>query len=105
MFLQKSTPNAASGLMTALPKEVTDQFNDYDKQKLTTTQDNLNRYDLLKKLSEITKIKDIDKLDDFADSVLDSIKKNAKINISDGLDEQELFQALKDLSKDHPTQV
>lgn len=64
MFLQKSTPNAASGLMSALPKEVTDQFNDDDKQKLTTTQDNLNRYGLLKKLSEITKIKDIDKLYD-----------------------------------------
>jgi hypothetical protein len=64
--------------MSALPKEVTDQFSNDDKQKLTTTQDNLNRYDLLKKLSEITKIKDIDKLDAFADSVLDSIKKNAK---------------------------
>jgi hypothetical protein len=37
--------------------------------------------------------------------VLDSIKKNAKINIIDGLDEKELFQVLKDLSKDHPTQV
>ena len=105
MFLQRSTPKAASGLMSALPKEVTDQFNDDDKQRLTTTQENLNRYDLLKKLSEITKIKDIDKLDDFADSVLDSIKKNAKINTSDGLSEEELFQALKDLSKDHPTQA
>ena len=64
MFLQKSTPKAASGLMSALPKDVTDQFNDDDKQKLTTTQVNLNHYDLLKKLSEITKIKDIDKLYD-----------------------------------------
>ena len=105
MFLHRSTPKAASGLMSALPKEVTDQFNDDDKQRLTTTQENLNRYDLLKKLSEITKIKDIDKLDDFADSVLDSIKKNAKINTSDGLSEEVLFQALKDLSKDHPTQA
>ena len=46
--------------MSALPKEVTDQFIDDDKQRLTTKQENLNRYDLLKKLSEITKIKDID---------------------------------------------
>ena len=66
--------------MSALPKDVTDQFNDDDKQKLTTTQVNLNRYDLLKKLSEITKIKDIDKLDDFADSVLDSIIVNQSIH-------------------------
>jgi hypothetical protein len=57
MFLQKSTPKAASGLLSALPKNVTDQFNDDDRQKLTTTQNNINRYDLLKQLSEITKIK------------------------------------------------
>jgi hypothetical protein len=65
MFLQKSPPNAASGLMSALPKEVADQFKDDDKQKLTTIHDNLIHCDLLKKLSEITKIKDIDKLYDF----------------------------------------
>jgi hypothetical protein len=52
-------------------------------------------YDLLKRLSGATGIKDRDKLDDFADSVLDSI------NVSDGLSEEELFQAMKDLSKDH----
>ncbi len=104
MFLQKSTPKAASGLLSALPKNVTDQFNDDDKQKLTTTQDNINRYDLLKQLSEITKIKDIDKLDEFADAVLDSIKQNAKIDVSDGLDKEELFAAMKDLSRGQPSQ-
>jgi hypothetical protein len=106
MFLKKSTPKAASGLLSALPKEVTDQFNDNDKQNFTTKQvNNINRYDLFKQLSGVTGIKDIDKLDDFADSVLDSIKKNARINISDGLDEEELFQAMKDLSKDHLSQA
>lgn len=104
MFLQKSTPKAASGLLSALPKNVTDQINDDDKQKLTTTQDNINRYDLLKQLSEITKIKDIDKLDEFADAVLDSIKQNAKIDVSDGLDKEELFAAMKDLSRGQPSQ-
>ncbi|HEY9388076.1 MAG TPA: hypothetical protein VIP70_13625 [Nitrososphaeraceae archaeon] len=106
MFLKKSTPKAASGLLSALSKEVTDQFNDNDKQNFTTKQvNNINRYDLFKQLSGVTGIKDIDKLDDFADSVLDSIKKNARINISDGLDEEELFQAMKDLSKDHLSQA
>jgi hypothetical protein len=105
MFLQKSSPKAASGLLNALPKDVTDQFNDNDKQKFTATQANINRYDLLKQLSGITGINDIDKLDDFADAILDSIKKNAKINASDGLDEGELFQAMKDLSKDHLSQA
>jgi hypothetical protein len=105
MFLQKSSPKAASGLLTALPKDVTDQFNDNDKQKFTTTQANINRYDLLKQLSGITGIKDTDKLDNFADAILDSIKKNARINASDGLDEGELFQAMKDLSKDHLSQA
>jgi hypothetical protein len=104
MFLQKSTPKAASGLLSALPKNVTDQFNDDDRQKLTTTQDNINRYDLLKQLSEITKIKDIDKLDEFADVVLDSIKQNAKIDVSDGLDKEELFAAMKDLSRGQSSQ-
>ncbi len=99
MFLKKSTPKAASGLLSALPKDVTDQFDDNDKQKFKTTQDNVNRYDLLKQLSEITGIKDIDKLDNFADVILDSLKQNARIDLSDGLDKEELFQGLTDLSR------
>lgn len=100
MFLKKSSPKAASGLLSALPKDVTDQFDDNEKQKFKTTQDNqLNRYDLLKQLSEITGIKDIDKLDNFADIILDNIKQNARIDLSDGLDKEELFQGLKDLSR------
>ena len=105
MFLKKSTPKAASGLLSALPKELTDQISEGDKQKLTTTQVNVNRYDLLKKLSGATGIKVMDKLDDFADAVLDNIKKNTKIDVSDGLDKEELFEALKDLSKDHLSQT
>jgi hypothetical protein len=60
IFLQKSTPKSASGLLSALPKNITDQFDDNDKQRFKTTQDNVNRYDLVKQLSEITGIKDID---------------------------------------------
>jgi hypothetical protein len=106
MFLQKSSPKAASGLLNSLPKDVTDQFSDDDKQKFTTKQvGNINRYDLLKKLSGVTGIKDIDKLDDFADSVVDSIKKNTTINASDGLSEEELFSAIKDLRRDHLSQA
>jgi hypothetical protein len=105
MFLQKSTPKADSGLLIALPKDVTDQFNDTDKRNLTTTQTNINRYDLLIQLSGSTGIKDIDKLDNIADAILDNIKKNARIDVSDGLDKQELFEAMKDLFKDHSTQV
>ena len=46
MFLQKSTPKTASGLLNALPKDVTNQFSESEKQKFTTTaQNNLNRYD------------------------------------------------------------
>lgn len=100
MFLNKSSPKATSGLLSALPKDVTDQFDDNEKQKFKTTQDNnLNRYDLLKQLSEVTGIKDIDKLDNFADVILDSIKKNTRIDTSDGLDKEELLQGLKDLSR------
>ena len=95
MFLQKSTPRSASGLLSALPKNITDQFDDNEKQKFKTTQENINRYDLLKQLSEITGIKDIDKLDNFADVILDNIKQNARIDMSDGLDKEELFQGLK----------
>jgi hypothetical protein len=105
MLLQKSTPKAASGLLSSLPTDVTGQISEIDKQKLTTTQVNVNRYDLLKRLSAATGIKDIDKLDNFADTVLDNIKKNTKIDVSDGLDKEELFEALKDLSKDHLSQT
>jgi hypothetical protein len=74
MFLQKSTPKAAEGLLSALPKDITDQFNDNDKQKFSTQQQqNLNRYDVLKQLSGITGIKDIDKFDEFTDTLLDTI--------------------------------
>jgi hypothetical protein len=104
MFLKKSTPKAASGLLSALPKDVTDQFDDNEKQKFKTTQDNLNRYDLLKQLSETTGIKDIDKLDNFADVILDNIKQNARIDLSDGLDKEELFQGLTDLSRQQQQQ-
>ena len=104
MFLKKSTPKAASGLLSALPKDVTDQFDDNDKQKFKTTQDNVNRYDLLKQLSEITGIKDIDKLDNFADIILDNIKQNTRIDMSDGLDKEELFQGLQDLSRQQQQQ-
>ena len=37
MFLHKLLRKSALGLMSALPKEVKDQFNDDDKQRLTTT--------------------------------------------------------------------
>jgi hypothetical protein len=106
MFLQKSTPKTASGLLNALPKDVTNQFSESEKQKFTTTaQTNLNRYDLIKQLSESTGIKDIDKLDNLADAILDNIKKNAKIDTSDGIDKQELIEAMKDFSKDHSGQA
>ena len=101
MFLKKSSPRSASGLLSALPKDVTDQFDDNEKQKFKTTQDNVNRYDLIKQLSEITGIKDIDKLDNFADVILDNIKQNTRIDMSDGLDKEELFQGLKDLSRNN----
>ena len=54
---------------------------------------------MLKQLSEITGIKDIDKLDNFADIILDNIRQNARIDLSDGLDKEELFQGLKNLSR------
>jgi hypothetical protein len=77
-----------------------------EKQKFTTTaQTNLNRYDLIKQLSESTGIKDIDKLDNLADAILDNIKKNARIDTSDGIDKQELIEAMKDFSKDHSGQA
>ena len=104
MFLKKSSPRSASGLLSALPKDVTDQFDDNEKQKFKTTQDNVNRYDLIKQLSEITGIKDIDKLDNFADVILDNIKQNTRIDMSDGLDKEELFQGLKDLSRQQQQQ-
>jgi hypothetical protein len=48
--------------------------------------------------------KDIDKLDNFADVILDNMKQNAKIYLSDGLDKEELFQGLKDLSRQQQQQ-
>ena len=97
LFLQKSTPKAASGLLSSLPKSITDQFDSNQRTQFTTTQENINRYDLLKQISEITKIKDIDQLDNFADALLDNIRQNTQINVSDGLDKEELFEAMKDL--------
>ena len=99
LFLQKSTPKAASGLLSALPKDVTDQFSESDKQKFSSGQENLNRYDVLKQLSGVTGIKDIDKLDALTDNLLESIEKNTNVNVSYGLNKEELFQALNDLKR------
>ena len=99
LFLQKSTPKAASSLLSALPKDVTDQFSESDKQKFSSGQENLNRYDVLKQLSGVTGIKDIDKLDALTDNLLESIEKNTNVNVSDGLNKEELFQALNDLKR------
>ena len=99
MFIQKSTPKAAEVLLKALPIDITNQFTDNDKKKFRTGQENINRYDVLTQLSSVTGLNDTDKLEDLADSVLDSIKKNTNIDLSDGLDKDELFQALSDLSR------
>jgi hypothetical protein len=53
----------------------------------------------LKELSRTTGIKDIDKLDDLSDNLLESIEKNTKINVSDGLSKEELFQALNEFKR------
>ena len=99
LFLKKSTPKAASGLLSALPKDVTDKFSEEDKQKFTGGPENLNRYDVLKQLSGITGIKDIDKLDALSDNIIESIEKNTNVNVKDGLSKEELFQALNDLKR------
>ncbi len=64
-------------------------------QTFKTTQDNVNSYDLLKQLSELTRIKDIDKLDNFADIILDNIRQNARIDLSDGLDKRRIISRIK----------
>ncbi|NOJ29296.1 MAG: hypothetical protein DA328_03915 [Nitrososphaeraceae archaeon] len=97
MVLQKSSPKTAESLLSSMPKQLVEKFNDDDRKQLVTTQIDLNRYDLIKQLSEITNIKDIDKLDQLADSVLDDIRQNSQINTSDGLDKDELFTALQSL--------
>jgi hypothetical protein len=103
LVLQKSKPKAASGLLSSLPNDVTSQFSESDKQKFTSGQaTNLTRYDILKELSRTTGIKDIDKLDDLSDNLLENIKKNTNINASDALDKQELFQALNDFKRQQP---
>ena len=57
MFLQKSNPKTASKLLSALPNDMTNEFDDNDRRLFTTTQENIDRYDILIKLSEITNIK------------------------------------------------
>jgi hypothetical protein len=44
-------------------------------------------------------------LDNLADAILDSIKKNDKIDTSDDIDKQGLAEAIKDFSKDHSGQA
>ena len=99
MFLQKSNPKTASKLLSGLPNDMTNEFDDNDRRLFTTTQENIDRYDILIKLSEITNIKDIDKLDNLTDIILDNIRNNTQINTADGIDKQELFLAMQDLYK------
>jgi len=50
-------------------------------------------------LSGATAIKDNDKLDALTDNLLESIEKNKNVNVSDGLNNEELFQALNDFKR------
>ena len=97
IFLQKSTPKAASGLLHSLPKNITDQFDDNQRRAFTTTQEEITRDDLLRKLSQVTGIKDIDKLAELADQALDALRQNANTNGKTDDDREELFAAIKDL--------
>jgi hypothetical protein len=52
---------------------------------------------LLRKLSQVTGIKEIDELAELADQTLDALRQNANTNGKTDDDREELFAAIKDL--------
>jgi len=76
-ILQKSTPDQASGLLSALPADLTGMFSDDEKKDFTTTQQDITEDDLINKLDSQCGINDKAKSKQALTEIMGSLQQNS----------------------------
>ena len=75
--LQKSTPDQASGLLSALPTDITGMFSDDEKKDFTTTQQNLTEDEMINTLDSKCGINDKAKSKQVVTEVMKDLQSNS----------------------------
>lgn len=76
-LLQKSSPDKASGLLSALPADVTGMFSDDEKKDFTTNQQDLTEDDLINQLDSKCGINDKAKSKQVVSEIMSSLQQNS----------------------------
>ncbi len=87
-LLQKSTPDQASGLLSALPNDLTGMFSDSEKKDFTTTQQNLSEDDMISMIDSKCGINDKAKSKQVLSEIMNSLQQNT------GQDKGDLFGSM-----------
>lgn len=75
--LQKSTPDQASGLLSALPTDITGMFSDSEKKDFTTTQQNLSEDEMVSMIDSKCGINDKGKSKQMVSDVMKALQGNS----------------------------
>jgi len=75
--LQKSTPDQVSGLLSALPTDITGMFSDDEKKDFTTTQQNLTEDEMINTLDSKCGINDKAKSKQVVTEVMKALQSNS----------------------------
>lgn len=75
--LQKSQPNQASGLLSALPTEITGMFSDSEKKDFTTTQQEITEDDMINMLDSQCGINDKAKSKQTISEIMGALQQNS----------------------------
>ncbi|MDH3676962.1 MAG: hypothetical protein OEQ12_01525 [Nitrosopumilus sp.] len=76
-ILQKSSPDQASGLLSALPTDITGMFSDDEKKDFTTTQQDMTEDDLINTLDSKCGINDKAKSKQVMTEIMKSLQPNS----------------------------
>ena len=76
-ILQKSSPDQASGLLSALPGDITGMFSDDEKKGFTTTQQDMTEDDLINGLDSQCGINDKAKSKLAVTEIMNSLQQNS----------------------------
>ena len=76
-LLKKSSPDQASGLLSALPTDVTGMFSDDEKKDFTTTQQDMTEDDLINQLDSQCGINDKGKSKQVVSEIMSSLQQNS----------------------------
>ena len=76
-LLQKSQPDQASGLLSALPNEITGMFSDDEKKDFTTNQQNLSEDEMINSLDNQCGINDKAKSKQAIAEIMGALQQNS----------------------------